>query len=153
RFTARAEFDSLMGGRKESAAPARLSTVGVVLAREQDDERGKIAALAAQPVTEPRAEAGAANHLMAGVHEDLSRRVIELRRLDRAHDRDVVRDLRQIGQQLRDLRTRLSVFLELEWRGQQLRRALDEGEALAFDEFLWNVFAVVLGQRRLRIEE
>ena len=59
----------------------------------------------------------------------------------------------RLGSSSGDLRSRLSVFLELEWRGQQLRRALDESESLAFDELLGNVLAVVLGQRRLGIEE
>ena len=153
RLAARSEFHPLVSRRKESAAPARLAAVGVVLAREQDDEGGKVAVLAPEPVTEPRAETGPADHLVAGVHEDLRRRVIELRRAHRAHDRDVVGDFRKIGQQFRDLRSRLSVFLELEWRSQQLRRALDEGEALAFDELLGDVFPVVPGEGRLGIEE
>src|SRR6476660_4776673 len=122
------------------------SAVGVVLAREQDDERGQVAVLAPEPVTEPRAETGPADHLVAGIHEDLRRCVIELRRAHRAHDRDVVGDFRKIGQQFRELRSLLSVFLELEWRSQQLRRALDEGEALAFDELLGDVFPVVPGE-------
>ena len=44
-------------------------------------------------------------------------------------------------------------LLELERRGQQLRRALDEREALALDELRGNVLAVVLRQRRLGIEQ
>ena len=58
---------------------------------------GRSCALAAEPVTEPRAEARPADHLVAGVHEDLRRRVVELRRLHRPDDGDVVGDLRQVA--------------------------------------------------------
>ena len=79
--------------------------------------------------------------------------MVELRRLHRADDGDVVGDLRQVGQQLRDLGARLAVLLELERRAEQLRRALDEREPLALDELFGNVLTVVLGQGRLRIEQ
>ena len=153
RLAARAELDALMHGRQKAAAPARLAAVGVVLAREQHDEARQVAVLAAEPVAEPRAQARPADHLVAGVHEDLRRRVIELRRPHRADDRDVVGDLREMRQQLRDLRARLAVPLELERRAEQLRRALDEREALALDELVGDVLAVVLRQLRLGIEE
>ncbi len=86
----------------------------------------------AEAVAEPGSEARAPDHLVAGVHEDLRRRVVELRRVHRADDRDVVGELRRPRQQLRDLRPRLPVLTERERAGQQLRRALDEGEALPF---------------------
>ena len=59
----------------------------------------------------------------------------------------------QMRQQFRNLGARLAAARELERRAQQLGRAFDEGEALAFDEFVGDVLAVVLLQRRLRIEQ
>src|SRR4029453_18505545 len=90
---------------------------------------------------------------MPRVHEDLGRRMIELRGPHRSHDGDVVDNLREMRQELRELGARLTVFLELERRGQELRRAFDEREALALDQLLGNVLSVVLGQRRLGFEE
>ena len=90
---------------------------------------------------------------MAGVHEDLRRRVVELVGLHRADDRDVVGDRREVRQQLGDLGARLPVPLELERRAEQLRRALDEREPLALDQLLGDVLAVVLRQLRLGIEQ
>ena len=89
---------------------------------------------------------------MAGIHEDLGRGVVELRRAHRPHDGDVVHDLRQIGQQLGDLGAGPTVLGELERRRQQFRRAFDEGKALTLDQLLRNLLSIVLRERRLRIE-
>jgi hypothetical protein len=53
----------------------------------------------------------------------------------------------------RNLRARSAVARERERRRQQLRRAFDEGEALALDQLGGDVFAVVLREGGLRIEE
>ena len=55
-----------MRGRQKSGAPAGLAAVRIVLAREEDDERGEIAVFAAQPITEPGAETRPAGKLVAG---------------------------------------------------------------------------------------
>ena len=115
---------------------------------------GQIAALAAEAVGEPRADARAAEHLAARVHEDLAGRVVELRRVHRADDGDVVGDGRQVRQQLRELGARLAVLLERERRAEQARRALDEREPLSLrNELRGNLLAVVLLQRRLVVEQ
>ena len=81
-------------------------------------------------------------------------RVVELRRVHRANDRDIVGNRRQVRQQLGEFGPGLSVALECEWRPEQPRRALDEREPLAFgDEFRRNLLPVVLLQRRLVVEE
>jgi hypothetical protein len=150
----RSELDALMHGRQKPAAPARLSAVGRVFTREQHDEARQVAALAPQPVREPGTEARTADHLAAGVHEDLSGRVIELRRMQRPDDRDVVGGLRGVRQQLRDFGAAGAVTREAVRRPEELRRPLDERESLAFrEELVGNRAAVVLLQRRLVIEE
>ena len=71
-------------------------------------------------------------------------------------DRTMVRSsatFERCGRQLRDLRARTSVLLELERRTQQLRPSLDEREPLALDELLRDVLPVVIDQRRLGIEQ
>ena len=81
-------------------------------------------------------------------------RVVELRRVHRADDRDVVGNRREMRQQLGQLRSRLAVSLERERRPEQPRRALDEGEALALrNELRRDLLAVELLQRRLVVEE
>src|SRR5262245_2026529 len=45
------------------------------------------------------------------------------------------------------------MFGELELAAEQSRMAANEGEALAFDEFLWARFAIVFGQFRLVVEQ
>ena len=154
RIALRSELDALIHRRKKSAAPARLAAVRRVLAREQHDKAGQIAAFAAEPVGQPRANARPAEHLAAGVHEDLPGRVIELRRVERSDDRDLVGDRRKMRQQFRELGARLAVLLERERRSEQPRRSLDEREPLAFrDELRRNLLAVVLLQRRLVVEQ
>src|SRR5439155_15149418 len=150
----RSELDALIDCGQKSAAPARLAAVGCVLAREQDDEAGEIAAVAAEPVREPRSDAGAAKHLAARIHEDLPGRMVELRRLHRAPDRDLVGDGRKMRQQLRELGARLAVLLERERRPEQARRAFDKSKSLPFrNELGGNLFAVVLLQRGLVVEQ
>ena len=97
---------------------------------------GRSRALAAESVREPGPHARPAGHLAAGVHEDLAGRVVELRRVHRAHDGDVVGDRRQVRQQLRQLGAGLAVPLERERRAEQLRHALDEREPLALEHEL-----------------
>ena len=115
RLTAGSKLDALVSGREEAAAPARLATVRIVLARQEHHERRQVRVLA-QAVTEPRTQAGTADHLVAGVHEDLRRRVVELRRLHRADERDLVGELRQIREAAR--RSRLPDWpCRLNWNG------------------------------------
>ena len=138
---------------EEAAAPAALAAVGLVLAGEQDDEAGQVGALAAQAVRQPGAEAGPADDLVAGVHEDLGRRVVELRGVHRAQDGDVVGDRPQVRQQLGDLGAGLAVAGEAVGRAEQARRAPDECEPLALEDVLGGVGAVELRELRLVVEQ
>ncbi len=79
---------------------------------------------------------------MPGVHENLGWRVIELRRVQRFHDRDLIRDGRQIWQQFRQLRAALASLMELMRRPEKFGYPFDECEALAFDQILWTWLAV-----------
>ena len=149
----RSELHALMHGRQKARSPARLAAVGIVFSGDQHHERRQILTFAAEPVAEPGPKAGPADHLVTGVHEDLRGRVVELGRLHRTDDGDVVGDLREMRQKLRDVRARLSVLLEPERRAQQFRPPLDEREPLALDELLRDVLPVVVHQRRLGIEQ
>src|SRR5205085_12230886 len=115
-------------------APTALAAVWVADAGQQHDEARQVAALAAEAVGQPRAHARTPNDLVAAVHEDLRRRVIELRRVHRANDGQLVSDRREVRQQLREVCARLAARLELIRRAEQSRRAFDERETLALDK-------------------
>ena len=100
----------------------------------EDDEAGQVLRLAAQAVGRPRAEARPAELLRAGVHEDLRRRVVERVGDHRLDDRDVVDDLGQVRQQLRQLGPALAVLGELELRPEQRRVRVDERGAIALEQ-------------------
>src|SRR5215813_13612429 len=90
---------------------------------------------------------------MASVHKNLRWRVIELCRVHRADDRDVVRVSGQVRQDVRYLLAGLAVLFELERRAEQSRRAFDEGEPLAFDVFIRAWLAVEFAERRFVVEQ
>jgi len=90
---------------------------------------------------------------MARVHEDLRRRVIELRGVHRPDDGDVVGVLRQSREEIAHDLSRLPMRPELEGGAEQSRSPLNEGEPLAGDQLLRNRLSVVLVERRFGIEE
>ena len=113
RVALRAELDALIDRGQKSAAPAGFAAVGLVFPGEQHHETRQIRALAAQPVSQPRAHAGTADDLEAGVHEDLGRRVVELRGVHRPHDRDVVGDFAEGAAAARKFQRPIAALLEI----------------------------------------
>ena len=94
RVALRLELDALKLARQQSARPLprgdRLRA-GLALRRE-DDEARQTVRLRAQTIEEPRAHARPALDDGPGVHESVRRVVIDLLRLHRADDAQVVRD-------------------------------------------------------------
>ena len=152
RVALRAEFNSLIDRGQKSASPARLAAVGLVFPGEQHHKSRQVGAFTAQSVSEPRTHAGAADDLKAAVHENLRRGVIELRRADGFHNRDIVGNSLKVGKKFGDFRAAFAALGKFVGRTQQARHALDEGKALAFHELLGNKFAVVLLQLGLVVE-
>ena len=70
------------------------------------------------------------------MEEKLSRRVIEQVRLHRSNDRELINDLPEVRQQLRDLRARFSVMRETVRRAEETWRSLDERKSLAREVLL-----------------
>ncbi len=79
--------------------------------------------------------------------------MIEGVRLHRAHDRELIRDLRGVRQEFADLGTTLTMLGELEFGPQELAVRIDEGRAIAFEKVCRRQFAVPLGEFGLVIEE
>ncbi len=90
---------------------------------------------------------------MARVHEDLRGSMVELRRMHRFHDRDIVHNRREMRQKGRKLRPALAESPELVWRAEKFRYALNEREPLSLDQVLGAWLPVEPVQRRLAIEK
>ena len=78
-----------------------LPPLGPFCAGAEDDERRQILRFAAEAIVTQDAHARPAELLLAGVHQELARRVIEGVRDHRLDDGDVVDDLGQVRQQVR----------------------------------------------------
>jgi hypothetical protein len=87
------------------------------------------------------------------VREDLGGGRVELRGVDRAHERELVGHGAQVGPKLGDLGSGLAALQELVGGAQQLGLALDEGEALAFHELVGDRLAVGFAELGLVVEE
>jgi hypothetical protein len=69
------------------------------------------------------------------------------------HDGDVVHDLGQVRQKLRQFRAALAVLRELELRPEQRGIGVDERGAVVLDQVGWRRLAIPLRQLRFVIEQ
>ncbi len=146
------ERDALVGRRQEAARPVGRAPADPG-PRRQDDEPRQVARLAAQPVRDPRAHARPTGQRRARIHEDLRRRVIELVRMDRLDDRNVIYHSRQVRQDFRNLGAAVSMAAEGESRGHQAGVGADEGIPLTLHKLGGHGLAVVLLERVLVVEK
>src|SRR5262249_36102178 len=108
--------------------------------------------LRAEPVSHPGADAGAAGLRETRIEKNLRRGVIELVRVYRAENADVVDDARQMGHHFGDFRATPAVPGKLETRPQASRIRPDEGITQPLGYFRRDRFAFKLGQNGLVIE-
>ena len=118
RVTLGPELHALVDRGQEGGPPTRVAGKDLNRTRLQDDEAGQVAVLAAQTVGQPRSHAGPSDQVMARVHEQLCRCVIELLGVDGLDDGDVVHDLCEVRQQLREFGPGLTVSIIGIGRGQ-----------------------------------
>src|SRR5579859_5109403 len=113
--------------------------------------------MASDPVSNPRAHAGPAEPCGTSVHKALGGPMIEVFRGYALQERDVIRDARNMWEQVRYPRGAVPVLLEGMAGAEQLwfllREGVHEGEPLPRHERVGNRLVVVLLQRRLEIEE
>src|SRR3954447_73501 len=76
-LSAAAELDALIDGGQKSAAPIAVAAAGTFFAAGKNDEGRQVLGLAAEAIRDPGSHARAAEQLVAGVHQDLARRVVE----------------------------------------------------------------------------
>src|SRR5690606_5104419 len=155
RLAARTELHALITARQEPGAPlARGDRLVLRAARgDEDDESRQIVALAAEAVPKPRSHRRTSRDRRPGVHEGVSRIVIDLLRAKRADDADLVGDRPDVRKRLGDLlaggappskgmlRTEAMELLSLELRDRLPRR-----------DGCGHVLAVHLRELRLRVE-
>ena len=138
---------------QESAPPKALPGARCLVAADQHDETGQVLVLSTQTVGRPSPHRGGAQTCAARVQKQLCGRVVEFPRRHRADDRCLVRDLREMREQLADPSSGPTGPGEAVRRAQHLRNPFDEGEALSFEEVLGAVGSVVLLKFRFGIEE
>ena len=148
-----AKLHAGVDGRQEARAPVGVASRRALLAGGEDDEAGQVARLRAEPVRRPGAERGPPELLRSGVHQDLARSVVERVRRHAFDDGDVVDDVAQVRQQLRELRAGFAIAAKLEFRTQQSRVGVDERRPIAFEELRGWQLAVVLRQLGFVVEE
>ena len=104
RVAHRAELDPLVRGRQEAAAPEPVVERLVVRVarplRDHHHERRQVLVLASQAVGDPRADAGPAGKLGAGLEERHRRVVVDRLGVHRLDEAQLVRDLRRVRQEL-----------------------------------------------------
>ncbi len=157
RLLAAAELDALVAGRQEAAAPeAVIQRLVGPAPREQHDECRQVLVEATETVGDPRAHAGPARELRAGLHERDRRVVVDRLGLHRADERDVVRDLRGMRQELAEPCAALAVLPELEDRWGNRETLLPgghRGDPLAHPHRVGQLDPAALAEGRLVIEQ
>src|SRR5439155_25417544 len=133
--------------------PAASTAIGSVLPGEHDDESRQVFTFATDAVSQPGAQTRIAGNLASCAHEQLRGRVVELRGLHRADNRDVVDDRRQMGKQIRELRAAPTVPGKVVWRAEELWITLEEREPLALNQVRGTHLAVVLVEFRFVVEQ
>ena len=147
------EGDALEGSWEEAAGPEGIAGAGAAWSALEDDKAGKVFGFAAEAVGDPRAHAGSAGGLKAGVHKELGGSVIEDVGRHAAQPDDFVDDLAVVWKEFADRHPTLSVALELALTAEEGFVALEEGEALALHKAFGRSLAVVFAELGLVLEE
>ena len=148
-----------MFAREEPGAPEalveRLRLGAPLPARGHHHEAGQVPVHGAEPVGEPRPEAGPAGLLRARLHERDRGVVVDRVGVDAAHDAQVVDHLRRVGQRLRDLGAALAVAREVELARRDREARLAGGhrrDALAVADRVGELLVEHVAELRLPVE-
>ena len=98
-FTLRSALYALVHGRQEATAPHALSGIRIVAAGSQYDEARQVAVLRPETIGDPGSHAGPAQSGCTAMHQQLCRTVIELVRIHRLQDADLIGYTLKVGQQ------------------------------------------------------
>ena len=153
RIAAAAERHTLIHGGQKAATPTGIAAARPFAAGAEHDERRQVLRFAAQAIGDPRAHAGPAELLRAGVHQDLAGSMIESVGHHRFDDGNVIHNLCQVRQQFGEFRAALAILGEFELRTQQLRVGVDESSPIAFQQIRGRQGPIELGQLRFIVEQ
>ena len=144
--------DPGMFARHEPGRPQRRAAADAAAGGKHNKSR-QITRLGTETVTEPRTEARSAGLGKTGIEKNLPGRVIELIRVHRPDDGDVIDDLGQVRQFVGQLRAGLAVSRKAKPRPQHGGIALDKGVTLIADHRGRQRFALELFQLGLVIKQ
>ena len=144
--------NAVVNGWKEPTSIVAGPGAGAFGAAEDDVSR-KVFAFVAESVETPGSEAGSAELRMTGVEHELRRSVVDRIGLHGLNEAEVVNVFGDIGQEFAELDTALAVPVELEFRAEESGLGIDEGGAIAFEQFGGRQFAVTLDQFLFVIEK
>ena len=149
RITARAKWRALVRRRQEPRRPDLRSTDRAPAIVVQHDEARQPGAFRSEAVGQPRSHGRKAGANLTGLHLEVGQRVIVRSSVDRSQECDLVDVPGDIGEQLGDVHSGLTVLLERERARHQ--RA---GETLPNDHFTLSAerLARNLGQRGFGVE-
>ena len=156
RIPAAPELHALILRRQEPAAPeAGVERLIDFAGRDEHDKRRQILVVAAEPVVNPRAHAGPAGDLRAGLEEGDRGIVIDRLGEHRADDAELVDDLRGLGKEIADPGAVLPVLTEPELRSRERQGRLIAGHAgqpLSLPHRIRQLLAVALPEHGLVVE-
>ena len=148
-----AALHALIDAGEESISPEGLARAWRTTAGEQGDITWQVGVFGAETPGNPGAHAGISDAGKTSVDAEFSRGVVELVSGHGFDEADVVHDFGKLWKAVADPGTGLAVLREGELRAHELGHALDEGEALAFEEAGGAVEAIEALEFWLVVEE
>ena len=156
RALATAELHALMLAWQPATAPeARVKRLITFAFRNEHHERGQVLVVASETVVNPRADAGPAGKLRAGLQERDRGIVVDGLGVERPHDAKVVHHSGGVRKKFIDPGARFAVLGELEDRTRERKNRLvgrHAREALTQANRIGQRLAVALVQQRLVVE-
>ena len=137
----------------EARAPAALATAGLHAVGNHRDEARKVLVLGAEAVGGPRAHRRTALAGVAGEEQEFGGRVVELIRVHRLHDCDVVGDFLEVRDGVAHPESALAVLLEGARGTHELGHAGREGEGATFEEGVRTILGAPFYELGLVVED
>ena len=149
------KLHTLKATRKKAAVPlAGRNRLALTSAHgSQNDKSGEVLRLTAEPVVDPGTHAGTAGDLRSGIHESVRRIVVDLHRTHRLHDRNIIRQFRNVRKNIGNHLTGFTMTTEAMLRPHAGERLpLQLCNRLAVGERCRHRLAVHLREFRLVVE-
>ena len=150
------ESNALVATGQKSAAPETgVEGLATFVLGDENDEGREVFVVTAEPVVQPRADAGTPGNLGTGLEKGDGGVVIDRLGVERFHDAEVIDHLGGVRQDAADPGAAFAVLLELERRTRQRQAGLisrHAGQALALANRIGQLLAVLLIEQRLVVK-